>query len=667
MSAVVRSPRDDAQVEPVVHGGLDRGELERRGIDPDRVLDFSTNVNPFGSLASVHRAVAEAPLGIYPDRECRRLRAVLAERHGVGVDQLVAGNGASELIHLMAAAFVRPADRVVIVTPAFGEYERAARRAGGAVEPCWVMGDATDPGRLADAAVRRVLADAPVRLLFVANPANPTGDELPPELVIRWAADWPDTLFVVDEAYAPYTNDRTSLAGGTRPNMLVLRSMTKHVALAGVRLGYVVGPEALVERIAARRPPWNVSAVAQAAGIAALAEARGPGVGIERLRGEKAFLVAGLAELGYAPRASSTPFFLLPVADAASTRGRLLGAGILVRDCTSFGLPGHVRISPLDRESNRRLLEAIPSARPPRVAAPEEPAAPQPLAMSPAAEGPAPSPAPEAPAVGAAGRHRLDPLAELAAATGLLTRLHTPGGDVARTGSAAFPVVGAVIAGLAAVPAALLAGVAPLLGAALLPAILAVVTGALHLDGLADTADALVAPTPERAEAARKDPRIGAAGAVALMLALLATVGAIAAIPGWAVVGAAAVAGAVSRAAPAVAAVVLRPAPGADTGFGAWFRAHSGPGGALAAVLGSAAITAGAAATTVLAAPSGVASSMAARAGVGGAVAGLAVGIAVAVWLNRRFGRLAGDHFGAAIELGFLASLAASAVLWGLR
>lgn len=258
--------------------------------------------------------------------------------------------------------------------------------------------------------------------------------------------------------------------------------------------------------------------------------------------------------------------------------------------------------------------------------------------------------------------------AELRAATALLTRLpvRLPEG---RTGSAAFPVVGAALGALAAVPAALLAGIAPLLGAMLALGVIEIATGFLHLDGLADTADALAAPDAARAETARKDPRIGTAGAGAIVIVLGAAAGAIVAIPGWAVLGAMVVAGAASRAVPAIAAPLLGRAETPETGFGAWFAQRSGPGGAAVALLGSGVAAILAVAVTLALAPGrgpGTTAVVApVLAPVLGLAAGLSAGLLLVAGLRARFGRLFGDHYGASIEVAFMAALAAQAIAWG--
>jgi histidinol-phosphate/aromatic aminotransferase/cobyric acid decarboxylase-like protein len=144
-------------------------------------------------------------------------------------------------------------------------------------------------------------------------------------------------------------------------NLLVLRSMTKDYALAGLRLGYAAGDERLIQALASVRPAWNVNALAQAAGLAALNDEAHQQATLAQLQQEKHFLLAGLSALGFTPVPSKTQFFLIPVPARNATvfRQNLLPQGILVRDCTSFGLPSYIRISPRTREENLRLLEAL--------------------------------------------------------------------------------------------------------------------------------------------------------------------------------------------------------------------------------------------------------------------------------------------------------------------
>lgn len=248
-------------------------------------------------------------------------------------------------------------------------------------------------------------------------------------------------------------------------------------------------------------------------------------------------------------------------------------------------------------------------------------------------------------------------VADVRAAATLLTRLPMGAAraDDDRTGAAAFPIVGLGIGLLAALPVALLGASEPTLAALLVVAVAAAVTGALHLDGLADTADALLAPDPARAEAARKDPAVGVGGVVALVVVLGADVAAIDSLAreggAWLAPGAVVIAVVVSRAIPVVMVRMIAPAPGSALGFGAWFASRVGRAEAVAA---------GALAAIIVMVVAGLVGSplLVVGAGTGGLV-GLAVGRRI---VSAR-GGLDGDALGASMELTVVVTLAVVAVL----
>ncbi len=367
-------PRATVLATPAAHhGALDYAELERWGLDPAAVLDFSVNSNPYGPSPAVRQAVAEVPLDRYPDREALALRRALAGRLDVAPEQIVVANGTAELLWLAAFAFLRPGERVLLVAPAFGEYARSAALMGAAVSH-WTA-RAEDGFTVSPAGVARALARHQPRMVFVCTPNNPTGVVTPRAALDAWARAHPETLFVIDEAYLAFVAAGDEAVEGRQPagdsalslradNVLVMRSMTKDYALAGLRLGYAVGAPAVVDALARVRPPWNVNALAQAAGLAALADQAHLRGSLARLRAAKRALVAGLQGLGLRPLPSAVHFFLVPVVDGAALRRRLMRRGVLVRDCASFGLPAYVRIAPRRPEENARLLAAIRETAP---------------------------------------------------------------------------------------------------------------------------------------------------------------------------------------------------------------------------------------------------------------------------------------------------------------
>ncbi len=196
-------------------------------------------------------------------------------------------------------------------------------------------------------------------MVFLCNPNNPTGAVLPVEAIETWARHHPRSLFVVDEAYLPFAADIDSALAIRGENVLVLRSMTKDFGLAGLRLGYAIGEEKVIERLRRIQPPWSVNALAQAAGVAALRDPTHRQRSLEVLLQAKQELTAGLTRLGLTPVPSAAHFFLVRVGDGSGFRLSLLRRGVLVRDCSSFGLPAHVRIATRRPEENERLLSVI--------------------------------------------------------------------------------------------------------------------------------------------------------------------------------------------------------------------------------------------------------------------------------------------------------------------
>jgi histidinol-phosphate aminotransferase len=207
--------------------------------------------------------------------------------------------------------------------------------------------------------IERMIGEKRPKIVHLCNPNNPTGQVVDSVTIDQWAKQWPETLIVIDEAYISYVPAMVSAVSLGLDNVLVLRSMTKDYALAGLRLGYAVGAPALIAGMARVQIPWSVNELAQAAGIAALAARTEYEEMWRRLRGEAADFRQGLTELGYRPRPSTTHYFLMDVGDGAAWRERLLRQGLLVRLCESYGLPEFVRIGTQTREENGRLLAAL--------------------------------------------------------------------------------------------------------------------------------------------------------------------------------------------------------------------------------------------------------------------------------------------------------------------
>lgn len=347
-----------ADLPPVVHGGITDAELAALGLDPADVLDFSASTNPLGPSRAAAVGARAAAWDRYPDDGATALRLELARRNGVDPDAVVVGNGAAELVWLVALAFLEPGDRALVVGPTFGEYARAARLVGGHVDDHRARpedGFAVDPAVVAARA-----RAARSRVLFLCDPNNPTGTLLPPGAIAALADAVPDALLVVDESYRPFADDPPDLRPLLgRGNVLLLRSLTKDHGLAGLRLGYTLAPppvRAALERV---RPPWSVNAVAQAAGLAALRDEAHLARARAEVRRTRAFLSSALAAHGLRVLPAAANFLLVEVGDGAALRAALLRRGVCVRDCASFGLPGHVRIGLRPVPDCERLVAAV--------------------------------------------------------------------------------------------------------------------------------------------------------------------------------------------------------------------------------------------------------------------------------------------------------------------
>lgn len=345
------------QVPAAVHGALDYAELQRHGIAPTVVIDFSENSNPFGPAPGVRTALVAVDPARYPDRDCLALRHLLAEQTGAALDEIVVGNGAAELLWLVAFAFLDQGDRVLILGPTFGEYARMARLMGAEVLE-W-RADATTAFAVDPDAVAKQIDMVQPKLIFLCNPNNPTGTVIDPATIAMWTERLPQTLFVVDEAYLAFVPGLCSLYASRLPNLLIVRSLTKEYALAGLRLGYALGPAALIAGLAQARVPWSVNAAAQTAGMAALADQAHLQQTLAALHVAKAELVAGLQGLGLRPLPSQTHYFLLNVGSGVALRQSLFPHGLLVRDCASFGLPTYVRIATRKPAENQTLLTCL--------------------------------------------------------------------------------------------------------------------------------------------------------------------------------------------------------------------------------------------------------------------------------------------------------------------
>lgn len=351
----LRPRKEIKDLSACAHGGVNSAELEALGLAPNGVIDFSVCTNPFPP-PWLKQVLSNANVGEYPDSETTEFRQKLSGKLGVSPNNIIAGSGTMELIRLVALAYFRPGDNVLIVKPTFGEYEVATRIAGARVNESWTPLGKEFPAQLVTDSIQSIRP----RAVFICNPSNPTGTYLLREAAEHLLRAHKNTLIVLDEAYLSFVDHPwSSLDLVAQGNLIVLRSMTKDYGLAGLRLGYAVASEDVIQNLRRVCPPWNVNTVAQKAGVAALDHPEYLTESCKKIKEAKRFLVDELHRLGWQPLDSDTHYFLLPVGNAPAFRSALLKKGFLVRDCTSFDLPEYVRIAPRTMPECRKLIAAI--------------------------------------------------------------------------------------------------------------------------------------------------------------------------------------------------------------------------------------------------------------------------------------------------------------------
>ncbi len=384
------APSWPASQARTVHGGIKPEQLRALGLKPEEVLDFSASVSPLGPPAGLGEALRGVDLTAYPDPSCLELREDLADHLSgsqagrISPEQVLPGNGSTELIHLLARAFLAPPDfgpaeggastGALLLTPTYGEYRGACLLAGGAVSELeadrergfrW---DLVEARRRITRPVPKTIGmqEKPSRgtpsLVFLCNPNNPTGVYLAYKEIEALAQTCAEAgaLLVVDEAYLNFVDspwDSLDLLEGG--NTVLLRSMTKDYALTGLRLGYSLASPEVTSRLASFQPDWSVNSLAQAAGRMALDDRDYLPRARVAVNAAKEYLIQELGSMGFIIHPSAANFLLIEVGDGGWWADRLMHQGIFVRDCNSFGLPDCIRIGIRARADCEKLVAAV--------------------------------------------------------------------------------------------------------------------------------------------------------------------------------------------------------------------------------------------------------------------------------------------------------------------
>jgi histidinol-phosphate aminotransferase len=339
--------------------GMPIEELEREYGIPNSIK-LASNENPLGPSPKAVAAVtaALANLHRYPDGNCFYLKRALARKLGVSPECLIFGNGSNEVIELAVRTFMRPGDQAVMADQAFAIYRLVVQAAGGVSHVVPLHNYTHDLEAIAEAVTPST------RLVFLANPNNPTGTIF---LRRQWedflAALPPHVLVVMDEAYFEFVDDPDypdSLAAqGPGRSLITLRTFSKIYGLAGLRIGFGVAQPELIEVMNRVRQPFNVSSLAQAAVLAALDDDDHVARTRQCNREGMAFLRREFERLGIEFVPSWANFLMVRVGNGVRVYEALLREGVIVRPMTVYGFPEHVRISVGTSEENARCIVGL--------------------------------------------------------------------------------------------------------------------------------------------------------------------------------------------------------------------------------------------------------------------------------------------------------------------
>ncbi len=360
MSIAHLAPRNVCDIAPY-QGGKPIEELAREvGLLPESIVKLASNENPLGISPNAQAAIEEAVLDVslYPDGNAYALRQALATHYQVAPEKLVFGNGSNDVLELVARAFLTPSDEVIYSQHAFAVYPLVTQAVGakGVVVP------AVDYGHDLDGFLNAITPKT--KLIFIANPNNPTGTLLGKAEVLAFLKAVPSNVIVVlDEAYDEYLPEAQKSESiqwlDQFENLIISRTFSKAYGLAGLRVGYGIASTEVTDLLNRVRQPFNVNNIAQAAAIASLADTDFVAKSYALNQAGKVQLSQGLAELGLDFIPSFGNFVSFQVADSLSVNQQLLTKGVIVRPVSNYDLPDFLRVSVGLFDQNVKFLTAL--------------------------------------------------------------------------------------------------------------------------------------------------------------------------------------------------------------------------------------------------------------------------------------------------------------------
>jgi len=338
-------------------------ELERE-LGITGIVKLASNENPLGAspkaIAAARAALDE--IGLYPDGNGFALKDALVKRYGVKHDQIVLGNGSNDLLELAARAFLTVGDKVVYADHSFAVYALATQAVGAT----GISVGARDFGHDLDAMAKAAVEQG-AKMIFIANPNNPTGTFLSGDALHKFMSELPANILVVlDEAYNEYLPEEMRYDSVSWlknfHNLIISRTFSKAYGLASLRIGYAMGNAQVVDMMNRVRQPFNVNSMAQSAAVAALQDADFVRQTFELNRRGMKQIVEGLTKMGLESIPSFGNFVSFRIKDAAIIFRRLLELGVIVRPVANYAMPDYLRVSIGLETENEKFLSALKQA-----------------------------------------------------------------------------------------------------------------------------------------------------------------------------------------------------------------------------------------------------------------------------------------------------------------
>ncbi|MDI6716330.1 MAG: threonine-phosphate decarboxylase CobD [Actinomycetota bacterium] len=344
------------------HGGNIEQLAKRLGFEHGQLIDFSSNINPFGPSEKVIAAIRQSieRVADYPEQRAESFVEAVAQMIGVKEENVVAGNGTIELLYLIPQVF--KVKSALLVVPSFTEYELALRNAKSNIKRRVAL-----TSKKAVGIIKKGLKG--IDIAIMGNPNNPCGYIFEKEELIRIIDENPGCLFVIDEAFIDFLRDKAAVSlvkeAANRDNLIVLRSLTKIYSIAGLRIGYMVASSTNAKRVSEAKYPWSVNSVALAAGLSALKDERFVNDSVSVIEEEAKRLYNEISKIkglmAYKPSANYIMVKLENGITAAQLQKEMLKYGIVIRDCSTFiGLNDYYfRIAVKKPQQNNKMLNAL--------------------------------------------------------------------------------------------------------------------------------------------------------------------------------------------------------------------------------------------------------------------------------------------------------------------